>query len=78
MHTTTKIVLAGVLMGSSVLSAAIRLRLWRANLERLSAGLHRAGRQLCAVSRTHRRLHPVEQFSYRPGAPPGADSAPAE
>ena len=53
MHTTTKIVLAGVLMGSSrwwysdcecsVLSAAIQLRLWRANLERLSAGLVQGG-----------------------------------
>jgi branched-chain amino acid transport system substrate-binding protein len=38
----------------------------RANLERLSAGLHRAGRQLCAVSRTHRRwMAYLERLSAR-------------
>lgn len=42
-------------------AAAIRLRLWRANLERLPAGLHGAGRRLCAVSRSQRRRMAVHQ-----------------
>jgi hypothetical protein len=67
MRAITKIVLAGTLIGAAVADGkgtcecsillpptALRLR-WRANLERLSAGLHGTGRQLRTLSRSRRR-----------------------